>query len=73
MQTTQMEKGTLMALVINPKKEDEHKLSKDEAWAFFDAAVRERLNISTEDFLKRQEEFKCNPHYEYLMFPTSAH
>lgn len=57
-----------MALVINPKKENEHKLSKDEARAFFDAAVRERLNISPEEFLKRHKEFKCNAHYEYLMF-----
>jgi len=57
-----------VALVINPKQEDAYELSKEEAWAFFSAAVHERLGISAEEFLKRRDEFKCNPHYESLVF-----
>jgi hypothetical protein len=64
-----------MAVVINPKNEEAHQLSKDEAWAFFDASVRERLGVSAEEFLKRQEEFKSNPHYSSLviMLPLAEH
>jgi len=64
-----------VALAINSQQEDGHQLSQAEARAFFDAAVRERLNISAEEFLKRREEFKCNPHYESLMFmlPLAEH
>ncbi len=56
-----------MSVVINPKNEEAHQLTKEEAWAFFDKCVRERLGISAEEFLKRREEFKSNPHYDSLM------
>lgn len=56
-----------MAVVINPTNEEAHQLSNEEAWAYFDAAVQERLGISAKEFLERQDEFKCNPHYESLM------
>lgn len=56
-----------MAVVINPTNEESHQLSNDEAWAYFDAAVQERLGISAKEFLKHQDEFECNPHYESLM------
>lgn len=56
-----------MAQVINPNNEESHQLTKQEDWLFFDAAVRERLGISSEEFLKRPEEFMNNPHYQSLM------
>ena len=56
-----------MAVVINPKNEEQHQLSNEEAWAYFEATVLERLGISAKEFLERKDEFKCNPHYESLM------
>jgi len=56
-----------MSFVINPKNEGTHRLSEEEAFVFFDACVRERLGISAEEFLKRHEEFKDNPHYDSLI------
>lgn len=56
-----------MSLAINPKNEETHQLTKEEAWVFFDRAVQERLGITAQEFLKRHEDFKCNPHYDSLM------
>ena len=56
-----------MAVVINPQHEEAHQLTKEEAWAFFDKAVQERLGISAKEFLKRRDEFKCNPHFNSLI------
>lgn len=56
-----------MALAFNPK-EEAHQLTKEEAWAFFDESVQERLSISGREFLARREEFKNSPHYDSLMF-----
>lgn len=60
-------RGRYMSLAINPKNEESHQLTKQEAWLFFDTAVRERLGVSSEEFLKRPEEFKNSPHYQPLM------
>jgi hypothetical protein len=57
-----------MATVVDPRHDENYQLTPKEAWAFFDATVRERLNISSEEFLRRKEEFKNNPHYESLLF-----
>jgi len=57
-----------MATVINPKEEETHTLSNDEAWAFFEAAVKERLGITAKEFLQNREGFKDNPHFDSLIF-----
>ena len=57
-----------MAAVINPNNEDIHKLTPEEARAFFEAAVQEQLGVSTEEFLRRRENFTSNPHFDSIMF-----
>lgn len=43
-------------------------LTAEQAREYFDAAVREQLGISAEEFLKRREDFKADPHYDSIMF-----
>jgi hypothetical protein len=57
-----------MAVVINPNNEDIRQLSAEEGRAFFDAAVQEQLGITGQEFLKRRNEFKNNPHFDSIMF-----
>jgi hypothetical protein len=64
-----------MTTAFNTQHEENPQLTTKEAFEFFDAAVRERLHISGQEFLQRREEFKSNPHYETLMFmvPLTVH
>ena len=64
-----------MATVVNSKQDENYQLTEKEAWDFFDATVKERLNITAEEFLAKKDDFKTNPHYESLMFllPLSEH
>ncbi len=43
-------------------------LTAEQAREYFDAAVREQLGVSAEEFLRRREDFKTDPHYDYIMF-----
>ncbi len=56
-----------MAKVL-PNNSEEKIMSAKEAKEFFEQAVRERLNVSAEEFLKNTEAFKSNPNYDSLMF-----
>ncbi len=57
-----------MAVVVNPNNEDIHHLTEEEGRAFFEAAVQEQLGVTAEEFLKRREEFRNNPHFDAVMF-----
>jgi hypothetical protein len=57
-----------MAVVINPNNEDIHELSAEEAKAFFEAAVQEQLGVSSEEFLRRRDDFRNDPHFDAVMF-----
>lgn len=53
---------------VFPNNSEEKIMSAKEAKEFFEQAVRERLNVSAEEFLKNTEAFKSNPNYDSLMF-----
>jgi len=46
-----------MTTAFNTQHEENPQLTTKEAFEFFDAAVRERLHISGQEFLQRREEF----------------
>ncbi len=57
-----------MAVVINPNNEEAHQLSADEAKAFFAAAVQEQLGVTVDEFLRRRNDFRNDPHFDAVMF-----
>lgn len=60
---------------FNTQHDENRQFPDKEAMSFFESAVQERLHISAEEFLRRRNEFKNNPHYETLMFmaPLAEH
>lgn len=57
-----------MSTVINPKEEEIHRLSSEEASDYFEQMVREFFGVSTAEFLKDQKKFETNPHFASVEF-----
>lgn len=57
-----------MATVVNPSKEELHKLSNEEAAAYFDQMVRQFFNVSGEEFLKNRKKYENSPHFASVEF-----
>ncbi len=57
-----------MVAVLKNNDENNCKLTAEQAREYFEATVREQLGVSAEEFLRRREEFKTNPHFDSIMF-----